>query len=64
MEFDEGGIWSFYFNANNAWGYGLHNAFFSVNDGGVKVDFAHEHDDEANFEGQVVWRDSRDVDSF
>ena len=39
---------------------GSHNAFFTVNDAGVKVDVAHEHD-AANFEPQVVWRDSRDV---
>ena len=62
--FDEGKIWSYDLNVNNAWGCGSHNAFFTVNDAGVKGDVAHEHDDAANFEAQVVWRDSRDVDSL
>ena len=62
--FNEGGTWSYNFNVNNAWGHSSHNAFFTVNDAGVKVDVAHEHDDAANFEAQVVWRDSRDVDSL
>ena len=59
--FEEGGIRSYDLNVNNEWGYGSHNAFFTVNDTGVKVYVAHEHDDAANFEPQVVWRDSRDV---
>ena len=35
--------------------------FLQLNDAGVKVDVAHEHDDAANVEAQVVWRDCRDV---
>ena len=27
--FDEGGIWRYELNVNNAWGYGSHNAFFT-----------------------------------
>ena len=37
--FDEGELWSYDLNVNNAWGYGLRNAFFTVIDAGVKVAF-------------------------
>ena len=35
-----------------------------MNDAGVEVDIADEHGNAADFEVQVVWRDSRNVDSL
>ena len=62
--FNEGIYRGYNFDVNNSRRRSSYDAFFTVNDAGVEVGIADEHNNATDFEVQVVWMDSSNVDSF